>query len=197
MMNFPGAITQQYGQSPQTQQSPSGAVAAIYGAPGVGQPQGPYPVQQYGPGSQYGSRASLNSQYAPLPSAGQYVSQGTYGPVVSQQPLPQSQQQPLIAVINPYETPANGINPAYVLPPVIGPPQPDGASPGFQVPAPPPPPPMGPVLQVAPPPPPPPPTLCGSNGLGGQEGGPPPPPPDVNSLAAALQAAKLKKKQVG
>lgn len=221
MMNFPGAIAQQYGQSPQSQQAPSpaGVGGNIYGTTGGGQPQqqqqAPY---QYGStGSQYGSRASLNSQYASItnaggPGPGQYVGQGQalYGQVVSQQP--QSAGSPV--VVNPYGTP-NGVTQAYAQhQPVNMTSQAQelanayapcgsvanmGQQPGVVQP-PPPPPMQGMPMQMggggAPPPPPPPPVpSCGaSNGFGGHDERPP--APDVNSLAAALQAAKLKKKQV-
>ena len=118
MMNFPGAIAQQYGQSPQSQQSPSAGIGGIYGTTGggvqPGGPQAPYQVQQYVPTNQYGSRASLNSQYAALPNVGggQYAGQGPYG-VVSQQPQPLTVAAGSPVVVNPYGTPVNSVNQAY------------------------------------------------------------------------------------
>lgn len=215
-MNFPGAIAQQYGQSPQSQQAPSpaGVGGNIYGTTGGPPQQQPY---QYGStGSQYGSRASLNSQYASIPNAGgpgagQYPGQGLYGQVVSQQP--QSAGSPV--VVNPYGTPNGVVSQAYAqhqncnvnsqAQELVNAYAPCGsvasmAQQNAGVVQPPPPPPMqGMPMQMgggaAPPPPPPPPVPCGgSNGFGGHDERPP--APDVNSLAAALQAAKLKKKQV-
>ena len=152
-----------------------------------------YPInsnnaQQYS-GSQYGSSSSIN-QYAQV--------QGQYGVVQSQSS--QYVQGQSVGNANPYGTPTNAANQfgsvAAGAPVNANPYNPISSS-G------PPPPPMGPPGgPVAPPPPPPPPApnatsnvIPNAPSMGGMLNSSAE-PPDTNSLASALQAMKLKKKQV-
>ena len=228
----------QYAQQQQQQQTHVGSgvvvgIGSLYGTTVSGgqqqqqQPQqlSQQPYEYCRGGGQYGSRASLNSQYSGSSQNGvgmQAAVQAQYSPAqvayVQQQ---QQQQQPPLAGSpvmphNPYGTPTNSVNQQYNGPecnlyaPVTSvsnavggqqqqqqqqqPPPPPQQQQQQQSVVPPPPP-VAPVMPqqtpivAAPPPPPPPPSSM--PGLDG-----PPHAPDVNSLAAALQAAKLKRKQV-
>ncbi|CAD6201482.1 GSCOCG00000282001-RA-CDS [Cotesia congregata] len=147
-------------------------------------------------GNQYGSNSSIN-QYASSPS--QFVQQqqaqvSQYGPVG---PVAQGQYNAPNAnnvVANPYGTPANSVNQYASGPAVNANAYPPVGSNG------PPPPPMGPLGGPAAPPPPPPPPAPNADAAkaannNSNANSVPESAPDVNSLAAALQAARLKKKQ--
>ncbi|XP_008554986.1 protein enabled isoform X1 [Microplitis demolitor] len=149
--------------------------------------------------NQYGSNSSIN-QYASSPN--QFVQQqqqqaqvsqyGVVGPVAQGQYAGQNANN---VVNNPYGTPANSVNQYATGPAVNANAYPPVGSNG------PPPPPMGPLVGPAAPPPPPPPPAPNADATKSAQGtnntnsSVPESAPDVNSLAAALQAARLKKKQ--
>lgn len=201
------------------------SICAVANSPGnqyVGPQAGQAQMGQYSgsQGSLYGSSGSIygqSSQYA----ANQYGSNGSinqYAQVVQPQYAAAATAVATPVQSSPYGMPANAVNQYHVgnggYAPAVGnsagpPPPPPGAIVNAYAP-------IGSAAQQqparnaikggfspAPPPPPPPPAPEGARGNGavaspGQQGGGDcTPVADTNSLAAALQAARLKKKQVG